>query len=149
HNSPLLCERRYPVILGDPPWDFEVYDAESGLDSAASAHYPTMASGEIAALPVAGLATRDAVLFLWTTAPHLPEALQVMQARGFEYVTQVVWVKDRMGLGYWVRNQHEPLVIGRRGDMLTPAFENRPSSVIQAARREHSRKPDEAYELIE
>jgi N6-adenosine-specific RNA methylase IME4 len=149
HNSPLPSDRRYVVILVDAPWKFEVYDAESGLDSAADAHYPTMATDEIAALPVADLATRDAVLFLWSTAPHLPEALRVMQGWGFEYVTHLVWVKDRIGLGYWVRNQHELLLVGRRGDILTPAFEKRPSSVMHAARREHSRKPDEAYALIE
>jgi N6-adenosine-specific RNA methylase IME4 len=149
HNSPLRSDRRYAVILADAPWDFEVYDAKSGLDSAANAHYPTMATDEIAALPVADLATRDAVLFMWSTAPHLPEALQVMQSWDFEYVTHMVWVKDKIGLGYWVRNQHELLLIGRRGDMLTPAFENRPSSVFNAARRAHSQKPDEAYEIIE
>jgi len=88
-------------------------------------------------------------LFMWSTAPHLPEALQVMQSWDFEYVTHMVWVKDKIGLGYWVRNQHELLLIGRRGDMLTPAFENRPSSVFNAARRAHSQKPDEAYEIIE
>jgi N6-adenosine-specific RNA methylase IME4 len=148
-DASLPLDRKYPVILADPPWKFEVYDAESGLDSAAEAHYPCMATEEIAALPVGDLATRPAVLFLWSTVPHLPEVLGVIEAWDFQYVTNAVWVKDRAGLGFWVRNQHELLIIARRGDMPTPAFENRPPSVIQAARREHSRKPDEAYELIE
>jgi N6-adenosine-specific RNA methylase IME4 len=148
-DAPLPQDRKYPVIFADPPWKFEVYDAESGLDSAADAHYPCMATEEIAALPVGELATRPAVLFLWSTVPHLPEVLGVIEAWDFQYVTNAVWVKDRAGLGFWVRNQHELLIIARRGDMPTPAFENRPPSVIQAARREHSRKPDEAYALIE
>jgi N6-adenosine-specific RNA methylase IME4 len=148
-DAPLPQDRKYPVILADPPWKFEVYDAESGLDSAADAHYPTMLLEEIFALPIASLATPDAVLFMWTTAPHLPEALAALAAWGFEYVTHFVWVKDKAGLGYWVRNQHEILLVGRRGDMPTPLPANRPPSVIHAPRREHSRKPDEAHELIE
>ena len=73
----------------------------------------------------------------------------MIDAWGFEYVSNLVWVKDKIGLGYWVRNQHELLIIGRRGDMPTPSPANRPPSVINAPRREHSRKPDEAYEVIE
>jgi N6-adenosine-specific RNA methylase IME4 len=148
-NAPLPHDRRYPIILADPPWKFDVYDAESGLARAAAAHYPTMAIEDICKLPIAELATRDAVLFLWSTAPHLQKAFQVLAAWGFEYRTNIVWVKDRSGLGYWVRNQHELLLIARRGDMPAPLPGDRPASVIDAARREHSQKPDEAYEIIE
>ena len=138
---------KYPLILADPPWKFKVYDAESGLDSAADAHYPTMETTDIAALEIP--AAQHCILFLWSTVPHLPEALQVMASWGFEYKSNFVWVKDRAGLGYRVRNQHEHLLIGIRGDIPTPLPAVTPSSVIQAPRREHSRKPDEAYELIE
>jgi N6-adenosine-specific RNA methylase IME4 len=148
-NAPLPRDRRYPIILADPPWKFDVYDAESGLDRAAAAHYPTMDLEAICKLRVADLVTPDAALFLWTTAPHLPEAFEVLSAWGFQYRTNVAWVKDKAGLGYWVRNQHELLLIGARGDMRSPAEGKRPPSIIQAPRREHSRKPDEAYELIE
>jgi N6-adenosine-specific RNA methylase IME4 len=150
-NSPLTRDRKYPVILADPPWKFEVYDAESGLDSAADAHYPTMELADICALPVADLATPIAVLFMWTTAPHLRESFEVLDSWGFDYVTHMVWVKGGRppALGYRLRNQHELLIIGRRGDMPTPLPANRPPSVINAARREHSRKPDEVYGLIE
>jgi N6-adenosine-specific RNA methylase IME4 len=148
-NAPLPSDRRYPIILADPPWKFEAYDADSGLARAAAAHYSTMAIEDICKLPIAGLATRDAVLFLWSTAPHLQEAFEVLAAWGFEYLTHLVWVKDNIGLGYWVRNQHELLLMARRGDLPTPSPSARPSSVISAPRREHSRKPDEAYALIE
>jgi N6-adenosine-specific RNA methylase IME4 len=149
-NSPLPQDRKYPVLLADPPWKFEVYDAESGLDSAADAHYPTMPLADICALPVVDLATADAVLFMWTTAPHLRESFAVLDAWGFEYVTNLVWVKGAgPALGYWVRNQHELLIVARRGDIPTPAPANRPPSVINAPRREHSRKPDEAHALVE
>ena len=148
-NAPLPRDRRYPIALADPPWKFDVYDAESGLDRAAAAHYPTMGLEDICKLPVADLVTPDAMLFLWTTAPHLPEAFEVITAWGFEYRTNIVWVKDKIGLGYWVRNQHELLLIGVRGDMRSPAEGTRPPSIIQAPRREHSRKPDEVYDIIE
>jgi N6-adenosine-specific RNA methylase IME4 len=91
----------------------------------------------------------DAVLFLWTTLPHLEEAFRVIAAWGFQYKTNLAWVKDKIGLGYFVRNQHELLVVATRGDIPSPAPAARPPSVITASRREHSRKPDEAYELIE
>jgi N6-adenosine-specific RNA methylase IME4 len=146
-NCAIPTDRRFPVILADPPWHFD--NETSGVERAAGNHYPTMALDEICALPVKGLATDSAALFLWTTAPHLQEAFQVIEAWGFNYKSNIVWVKDRLGLGYYVRNQHELLLIATRGDMPAPPPSRRPPSVIQVAKREHSRKPDEAYELIE
>jgi N6-adenosine-specific RNA methylase IME4 len=137
------------VLYADPPWHFEVYNERSGVERAAGNHYPTMPLEEICALPVSYLATDAAALFLWTTAPHLQESFDVLAAWGFEYKTTVVWVKDKIGLGYFVRNQHELLLVATRGDMPSPSPANRPASVISAPRREHSRKPDEAYALIE
>jgi N6-adenosine-specific RNA methylase IME4/ParB-like chromosome segregation protein Spo0J len=148
-SAPLPSDRRYAVLYADPPWHFEVYNEESGVERAAGNHYSTMSLDEICALPVLDLATDAAVLFMWTTAPHLQESFQVLAAWGFEYKTNIVWVKDKIGLGYFVRNQHELLLVATRGDMPSPSPANRPASVITAPRREHSRKPDQAYELIE
>jgi N6-adenosine-specific RNA methylase IME4 len=144
-----LPDRQYPIVLADPPWHFEVYDETSGLAHAAGNHYPTMSTEAICALPISKLASDAAVLFLWTTSPHLPESFRVIEAWGFNYKTSIVWVKDRAGLGYWIRNQHEFLLLAARGDIPTPLPAAKPPSVIHAARREHSRKPDEAYALIE
>jgi N6-adenosine-specific RNA methylase IME4 len=108
-----------------------------------------MSVEDIQRLAVAGLATADAALFLWSTVPHLEKALATLAAWGFEYRTNIVWVKHAPSLGYWARNQHEILLIGARGGMRSPPEGVRPSSVLHAPRREHSRKPDEAYELIE
>ena len=148
-SSPLPTDRRYPIILADPPWTFAVYDSESGLDRAAAAHYPTMELQDICKLPVADLATPDAALFLWATSPHLRKAFQVLDAWGFDYRTNLAWVKNSPGLGYWLRNQHELLLIAVRGKMRSPPEGMRPASVLEAPKREHSRKPDEAYALIE
>jgi N6-adenosine-specific RNA methylase IME4 len=147
-NSALPTDRRFPVIYADPAWHFEPY-SEITANSQPSHHYPTMSLDEICALPVSALATDDAVLFLWTTAPHLEEAIQVIKAWGFNYATNIVWVKDKIGTGYYVRNQHELLLIATRGDLPAPLPAQRPPSVISSPRREHSRKPDEAYALIE
>ena len=102
---------------------------------------------DICALPVHDLVTSDSVLFMWSIVPHLEQAFDVLNAWGFQYVSHLCWVKDRPAQGYWARNQHELLLIARRGDV--PAPNPPPASVIAAARREHSRKPDEAYEIIE
>ena len=126
-NAPLPRDRRYPIILSDPPWLFEVYDAASGMERAAEPHYPCMSIEDICALPVADIATPDAGLFLWTTSPHLQTAFRVLEAWGFEYRTHIVWVKDKTGLGYWVRNQHELLLIATRGEDAKPARERAPS----------------------
>jgi N6-adenosine-specific RNA methylase IME4 len=149
HNSPLPHDRRFPVVCADPAWRFQNYGEPTGLHGAAADHYPTMATADICAIPVGDMATPDAVLFLWSTNPHLPDALQVIEAWGFEYKTNIVWVKDKAGLGFIVRGQHEVLLIATRGDFPAPLPAVRPPSVITAPRREHSRKPDEAYEVIE
>jgi N6-adenosine-specific RNA methylase IME4 len=112
-------------------------------------HYPTMTLEEICALPVADLATDDAILYLWATAPMLAECMKVMPAWGFTYRTSFVWVKDKIGMGYYARNRHEFLLVARRGDMPPPAEEVRVSSVVEAPRGAHSAKPLIFYELIE
>ncbi|MGC2077984.1 MAG: MT-A70 family methyltransferase, partial [Xanthobacteraceae bacterium] len=89
------------------------------------------------------------MLLLWVTAPFLQQAFDVIAAWGFTYSSNLVWVKDRIGTGFWCRNQHEHLLIGRRGRFRAPKPADRPLSVIAAPRREHSRKPDEVYEIVE
>jgi N6-adenosine-specific RNA methylase IME4 len=91
-------------VLADPPWTFQVYDDITGQDRGACNHYPTMSFGAIKALKIP--AAKDAALFLWATAPMLPQALETMAAWGFSYKSCFVWVKDKRGLGYWARNRH-------------------------------------------
>jgi N6-adenosine-specific RNA methylase IME4/ParB-like chromosome segregation protein Spo0J len=149
-SAALPSGRKYPVIYADPPWQYQPAGCSLSAESRTPEnHYPTMAIEEIAALPVGELATDPAALFMWTTCTHLQKAFRVMEAWGFEYVTNFVWRKNSIGLGFWVRHRHEHLLIGRRGDMPTPLPALRPDSVIDAPKREHSRKPDEAYQVIE
>lgn len=135
----------FPVLYADPPWQYE--HVETTDLRAIENQYTTMTAGALADLTVP--VAEHAVLFLWATNPKLPEALQVMAAWGFAYRTNMVWVKDRIGMGYYVRGQHELLLIGKRGELPVPAPSDRPSSLIQAPRSEHSAKPEIVYDLIE
>jgi N6-adenosine-specific RNA methylase IME4 len=142
-----LGRKVYGVIYADPPWRFEPYSRETGMDRAADNHYQTMPIEAIKRLqaPAAG----DCVLFLWATAPMLVEALDVMRAWGFTYKSQFVWVKHKAGTGYWARNRHELLLIGTRGDIPAPSPEKRYDSVIEARAGRHSAKPFLVHEMIE
>jgi N6-adenosine-specific RNA methylase IME4 len=104
---------------------------------------------EICALPVGDIAHDDCVLFLWTTAPFLEASFEVLKAWGFTYRTHAVWDKGQIGMGYYVRGQHEPLLICTRGNVPVPLPENRPPSVFYAPRTEHSAKPPIVREAIE
>ena len=139
-------EGKYHVILADPPWPYE-HSESSTRDQ--QSKYPLMAMDQICDMEVPGICADDAVLFLWATSPKLAEALQVIDAWGFFYRTSIVWVKHCIGMGYYVRGQHELLLIAKRGNLPLPAEKNRSSSVIMARRKAHSEKPTEVYEIIE
>lgn len=135
---PKIPNGPFRVIVADPPWRYE-----SGGDLP----YPTMADEEIKALPVSQLAEPDSVLWLWTTNAHLRLAFEVAEAWGFEYKTMLTWVKDRMGTGEWLRGQTEHCLLAARG---RPAFRRGGgTTMLLAPRREHSRKPEEFYRLVE
>jgi N6-adenosine-specific RNA methylase IME4 len=144
-----LPEKRYGVIYADPEWRFEVYSRETGMDRAADNHYPTSPTEEIYGRRVGDIAADDCVLFLWATVPMLTHALAVMAAWGFQYKSNFVWVKDRIGTGYWNRNTHEHLLVGTRGNVPGPAPGTQWPSAVEAPVGRHSEKPEKFYELIE
>lgn len=133
----------YDVVYCDPPWRYEQAEPTRAIEN----HYPTMSLDELKAMIVPG--APDSVLFMWATSPKLAEALELMVAWGYEYRTNLVWVKHAIGMGYYARQRHELLLIGRRGRLPVPDPEDRPDSVIEAPRTRHSAKPDEGYEVIE
>lgn len=144
-----LPDQKFGVILADPEWPFEVWSEETGQDRAAANHYPTSTIEVIKSRPVPSIAADECVLGLWATVPKLPAALDVMREWGFTYVSQIVWVKDRIGTGYWFRNKHEILLIGKKGAPPKPADGTQWVSAIEAPRGEHSEKPDFQYEFFE
>jgi len=132
------------VIYADPPWRYDFSETES---REVENQYPTMTLEKIIEHGVP--ATDDAVLFLWATAPKLREALRVMEAWGFEYKTNAVWDKQKIGMGYWFRGQHELLLVGTKGAFSPPPEECRFLLVISEPRGKHSVKPKAAREMIE
>ena len=145
--------KQYDVILADPPW---LERGGGRIKRGADRHYPLMHTDAIVALApqVNQLAADDAFLFLWVTDNFLPDGLCVMQAWGFDYKRTFCWVKDRMGLGFYARGQHELCLLGVRGR--PPRSQRRKGnwgtdipSVIFAERGAHSAKPDAFYEVVE
>lgn len=136
---------KYSVIYADPPWQYE----NSGFTNSAESQYPTMKTSDICNLPIQGLCDTTTVLFMWATNPLLLDALRVMKAWGFEYKTNMVWIKD-MGRGYswFLKSKHELLLIGTKSETPHPAI--KPDSCFEADRGAiHSRKPEITYDLIE
>lgn len=144
-----LPDKKYGVIIADPEWRFEPWSRETGMDRAADNHYPTSSINTILERDVPSIAADDCVLFLWATAPMLPQAISVMDAWGFDYKTCLIWAKDRIGTGYWFRNKHELLLIGTRGHIPAPAPGTQWSSLISAGAGEHSAKPECFLAMIE
>jgi len=142
HQS--LPKGNFDVILSDPPWR---YDFSKSKSRAIESHYQTMELEEICNLDIP--AAKNAILYLWATAPKLIEALKVMAAWGFSYKSNMVWVKPTMGMGYHSIGKHELLLIGTKGKMSPPGAQSRYQSVINASKGEHSKKPDLVYDIIE
>jgi len=138
----------FNIILADPPWKYE-NPPMGHTTRAIENHYPTMFLEEICGLPVHKIAEKDSVLFLWTTSPKLEESLRVISSWGFKYRTSFVWIKDKIGMGYYCRAQHEILLVAKKGELPMPETKNRFSSVISAPRTKHSEKPELVYEIIE
>lgn len=140
----------YDVIVCDPPWRFRTW-SETNQAKSASRHYDLMMTDDIKRLPVGDLAQKDCLLLLWATAPMFPHALDVLSAWGFQYKSQMVWRKltangkPRMGTGYWARTMHEPVIIASVGK---PRKFSAFPSVFDGVAREHSRKPEEFYALV-
>lgn len=146
NEKPLDNIGPFNVIYADPPWK---YDYSQSTSREIENQYPTMELEDICKLQIANICSDDCVLFMWSTSPKLYDAMKVIDAWGFTYKTCMVWVKDKIGMGYYARQQHELLLIATIGNLPVPKPEDRPSSVIYGDRNEHSEKPDEVYILLE
>ena len=146
----IMPKEKFSIIYADPPWRYE----QKNRQGSAELHYPTMSIEEICSLPVADLAAKDSVLFLWATFPQLPEALKVIKAWGFSYRSVAfVWIKRNRrsyswfyGLGYWTRGNAEICLLAIKG------HPKRKSAgvhqLIVSPIERHSKKPDEARQKI-
>lgn len=138
----------FDIILADPPWKF-ASNSKAKPGKNAMRHYDCLPLADIKALPVKEIAAKDALLIMWTTVPFVQLSLEVVEAWGFKYKSELVWVKDRISHGFWVRNRHEPILICRRGKFPCPKPAVFPDSVITGQQRDHSRKPDRLHEIVD
>src|SRR3984893_10255988 len=150
-------ERRFATILADPPWQFTHKTGKVAPEHRRLSRYRTLSLGEIKGLPVARVASPKSHLYLWCPNALLPQGLEVMDAWGFSYKSNIVWHKvrkdggsDGRGVGFYLRNVTALILLYVRGKKArTLATGRRQVNVLATRKREHPRKPDEQYDIIE
>lgn len=150
-------DRKFSTIMADPPWQFVNRTGKVAPEHKRLSRYGTMALPEIMDLPVTKACTSTAHLYLWVPNALLPEGLEVMKAWGFQYKSNLVWHKirkdggsDGRGVGFYFRNVTELILFGVRGKNARTLDAGRSQvNYLSSRKREHSRKPDEQYPLIE
>ncbi|WP_293912332.1 MT-A70 family methyltransferase [Deinococcus sp.] len=150
-------ETAFRTVLADPPWQFQNRTGKMAPEHHRLARYSTLHLDEIKALPVAQVTAETAHLYLWVPNALLIEGIEVLHAWGFEYKTNLVWHKvrkdggpDGRGVGFYFRNTTELILFGVKGkNARTLAAGRRQVNILRTQKREHSRKPDEMYELVE
>lgn len=150
-------DTRFATVLADPPWQFQNRTGKMAPEHKRLTRYGTMTLDKIMGLPVSAVAASTAHLYLWVPNALLAEGLAVMNAWGFEYKSNIVWHKirkdggpDGRGVGFYFRNVTELVLFGVRGKnarTLSPG--RRQVNIIKTQKREHSRKPDELYDIVE
>ena len=152
-----IGKRKFSTILADPPWQFQNRTGKMAPEHKRLSRYHTMKLQEIKDLPVEAIAEDRAHLYLWVPNALLAEGMQVMENWGFKYKTNLIWYKirkdggpDRRGVGFYFRNVTEMVLFGVRGKNIRTLQPGRSQeNIISSRKREHSRKPDEQYDLIE
>jgi N6-adenosine-specific RNA methylase IME4 len=149
--------KRFATVLADPPWQFTNKTGKIAPEHKRLSRYPTLHLNDIKSLPVDQLVLPTAHLYLWCPNALLPDGIEVMKAWGFTYKSNLVWHKvrkdggpDGRGVGFYFRNVTELILFGVRGkNARTLAPGRRQVNFLATRKREHSRKPDEQYEIIE
>ncbi|MEO1167120.1 MAG: MT-A70 family methyltransferase [Pseudomonadota bacterium] len=150
-------DTQFGTILADPPWQFQNRTGKVAPEHRRLNRYSTMRLEEICELPVSDIAADPSHLYLWVPNALLPDGLRVMDAWGFRYVSNIIWEKvrkdggpDGRGVGFYFRNVTEVLLFGVRGKKARTLGPGRSQvNIIRSRKREHSRKPDEQYQIIE
>ena len=151
-----IGDSRFRTILADPPWRFANRTGKMAPEHKRLSRYPTLHLEEIMEIPIALAAAERSHLYLWVPNALLAEGIEVMKAWGFTYKTNLIWHKirkdggpDGRGVGFYFRNTTEIVLFGIRGSFRTLAPGRRQVNIISTRKREHSRKPDELYDIIE
>lgn len=150
-----IGDYKFQTILADPPWQFTNRTGKMAPEHKRLNRYSTLTLHEICEIPVSLAADTPSHLYLWVPNALLPEGLEVMKAWGFQYKSNLIWHKvrkdggpDGRGVGFYFRNTTEMILFGIRGKMRTLAPGRSQVNIIRTPKREHSRKPDELYEII-
>lgn len=151
-----IGSRKFGTILADPPWQFKNRTGKIAPEHKRLSRYATLTVQEIKEIPIPIVASEKSHLYLWVPNALLREGLEVMKAWGFEYKTNIVWHKirkdggpDGRGVGFYFRNTTELVLFGIRGGLRTLKRGRSQVNIVKTQKREHSRKPDELYEIIE
>jgi N6-adenosine-specific RNA methylase IME4 len=151
-----IQQNDYKTILADPPWRFLNRTGKMAPEHKRLKRYPTLHLEEIKEIPVHLVANKNSHLYLWVPNALLNEGLEVMEAWGFKYKANLIWHKvrkdggpDGRGVGFYFRNTTEIILFGIRGSMRTLQPGRRQVNIIRTQKQEHSRKPDELYNIIE
>lgn len=141
----------YSIVYADPPWDYAgrtQQDGSKGNKSAAD-HYNTMTLDTLKQLKVKDICSSDCLLFLWTSSPHLPQAISLMNSWGFEYKTVAfVWYKQKTNPGYYTLSECELCLVGKKGTIPSPRGSRKERQFLSEERTVHSKKPDEIRNRI-
>lgn len=144
-NPIVTPDGRYQVIVSDPPWKYD--SRAEDTTHRGKNQYPDMTTDEVCALPVASLAQDNCVLWLWTTNAFMRDAYRCLDAWGFREKTILTWDKELLGLGDWLRNVTEHCILAVRGKPVVSLTNQ--TTIVREKRREHSRKPDAFYAIVE
>ena len=149
-----LPDSKFQVIYADPPWDYKgqlQHNGAGGQDTGgAIRHYPTMTKKQLLELPVADIADRDSLLFLWSSSPHLDQAMELGKGWGFEWATVAfVWDKMKTNPGFYTLSQCELCLVFKRGRIPQPRGARNVKQLVQGERGPHSEKPREVKQRIE
>jgi len=146
----------YNTILADPPWRFQNRTGKMAPEHKRLNRYQTLLLNEIKEIPVQSVAGQNSHLYLWVPNALLKDGLEVMEAWGFQYKSNIIWHKvrkdggpDGRGVGFYFRNTTEIILFGIRGSLRTLAPGRSQVNIIRTRKQEHSRKPDELYQIIE
>ena len=141
----------YSIIYADPPWDYAGQQQHNNTDTNKSAidHYNTMTLQQLKGMKVKEICEKDCLLFMWTSSPHLPQAIELMEAWGFKYMTiAFVWDKQKVNPGYYTMSQVEICIVGKRGKIPSPRGTRNERQFLSEKRTAHSKKPDEIRDRI-
>jgi len=151
-----IGNKKYQTVYADPPWQFKNRTGKMAPEHKRLSRYATMTLDEIKVLPVSDVCEENAHLYLWIPNALIQDGLDVMKSWGFTYKTNIIWYKvrkdggpDRRGVGFYFRNVTEMVLFGVKGSMRTLKPGRTMPNIVISRKREHSRKPDEMYDVIE